>query len=150
MRSIPREDVPVVIDDNGVEVRLRDEDGLSVGFVRLPAGADLRPATKGLPNDLCPCPHWGYMIKGRVRMHTLDGHHDFAAGEAFYWAPGHAPEALEDSEYAHDALLRVRRGSCRHQVDSALTIRSRNPYRKVASNASVPQCNRARRSRQRA
>jgi hypothetical protein len=31
MRSIPREDVPVVIDDNGIEVRLRDEDGLSVG-----------------------------------------------------------------------------------------------------------------------
>lgn len=59
MRSIPREDVPVVIDDNGVEVRLRDEDGLSVGFVRLPAGADLRPATVGLPNDLCPCPIGG-------------------------------------------------------------------------------------------
>ena len=70
MQSIPREAVPVAIDDNGVEVRLRDEDGLSVGFVRLPAGADLRPATKGLPDDLCPCPHWGYMIKGRVRMHT--------------------------------------------------------------------------------
>lgn len=48
MRSIPREDVPVVIANNGVEVRLRHEDGLSVGFVRLPAGADLRPATKGL------------------------------------------------------------------------------------------------------
>ena len=40
MKSIPREDVPVVIDDNGVEVRLRDEDGLSAGFVRLPAGTD--------------------------------------------------------------------------------------------------------------
>jgi hypothetical protein len=39
------------------------------------------------------------MLKGRVRMHTADGHLDFAAGEAFYWAPGHAPEALEDSEY---------------------------------------------------
>jgi hypothetical protein len=38
MRSIPREDVPVVIDEGGVEVRLRDEDGLSVGFVRLPVG----------------------------------------------------------------------------------------------------------------
>ena len=35
------------------------------------------------------------MIKGRVRMHTLDGHRDFAAGEAFYSAPGHAPEALK-------------------------------------------------------
>ena len=70
-----------------------------VGFVRLPAGADLRPATAGLPDDLCPCPHWGYMLKGTVRMHTVDGHQDFAAGEAFYWGPGHAPEALEASEY---------------------------------------------------
>jgi hypothetical protein len=56
MRSIPREEVPVVIDDNGVELRLRDEAGISVGFVRLPAGADLRPATRGLPDDLCPAP----------------------------------------------------------------------------------------------
>jgi hypothetical protein len=39
------------------------------------------------------------MLKGRVRMHTQDGHQDFVAGEAFYWDPGHAPEALEDSEY---------------------------------------------------
>jgi hypothetical protein len=39
------------------------------------------------------------MLKGRVRMHTTDGAQDFVAGEAFYWAPGHAPEALEDSEY---------------------------------------------------
>jgi hypothetical protein len=99
MRAMSREDVPVVIEDNGVEVRVQNQEGLSIGFVRLPAGADLRPATKGLPDDLCPCPHWGYMIKGRVRMHTPDGHMDFAAGEGFYWGPGHAPEALEDSEY---------------------------------------------------
>jgi hypothetical protein len=99
MRAIPREDVPVVIADGDLEIRVLDQDGISVGFVTMPAGADLRPATKGLPDDLCPCPHWGYMLKGRVRMHTPEGHTDFAAGEAFYWAPGHAPEALEDSEY---------------------------------------------------
>lgn len=46
---------------------MRDENGRSVGFVRLPAAADLCPATKGLANDLCPCQHWGYMIKGRMR-----------------------------------------------------------------------------------
>jgi hypothetical protein len=119
MRSIPREDVPVVIDDDGVEVRLRDEDGLSVGFVRLPAGADLRPATVGLPHDLCPCPHWGYMIKGRVRMHTLDGHRDFAAGEAFYWSPGHAPEALEDSEYVDFSPTEVFRPVIDHITSGA-------------------------------
>lgn len=99
MRSIPRQDVPVAIADGELEVRVLDQDGMMVGFVRLPAGADLRPATQGLPDDLCPCPHWGYMLKGRVRMHTTDGYQDFTAGEAFYWAPGHAPEALEDSEY---------------------------------------------------
>jgi len=99
MRSISRQDMPVVVADGDLEVRVLDQDGMMVGFVRLPAGADLRPATKGLPDDLCPCPHWGYMLKGRVRMHTADGHQDFAAGDAFYWAPGHAPEALEDSEY---------------------------------------------------
>jgi len=99
MRCIPREDVPVAIAGDGVEVRVLDQEGLMVGFVSLPAGADLRPATVGLPGDLCPCPHWGYMLKGCVRMHTADGHQDFAAGQAFYWGPGHAPEALEDSEY---------------------------------------------------
>lgn len=99
MRSIPREAAPVVIADGDLEVRLLDQQGISVGFVRLPAGADLRPATVGLPDDLCPCPHWGYLLKGRVRMHTPAGHQDFVAGEAFYWAPGHAPEALEESEY---------------------------------------------------
>ena len=62
MKAITLEELPIAIEDGDVQVRLRDEDGLSVGFVRLPAGADLRPATTGLPNDLCPCPHWGYMI----------------------------------------------------------------------------------------
>jgi hypothetical protein len=97
MRAIPRQDVPVAIADG--EVPVLDQDGMMVGFVRLPAGADLRPATAGLPDDVCPCPHWGYMLKGRVRMHTTAGHQDFVAGEAFHWAPGRAPEALEDSEY---------------------------------------------------
>jgi hypothetical protein len=39
------------------------------------------------------------MLKGRIRMHTRDGHQDFVAGEAFYWPPGHAPESLEESDY---------------------------------------------------
>ena len=76
MRSISRQDVPIVIDGDGVEVRMREEGDLTVSFVRLPAGANLAPALKGLPDDLCPCPHWGYMLKGRLRMHTKDGSRD--------------------------------------------------------------------------
>lgn len=100
MNSITREQAPIAIEGDGVELRTeRVGGGMSSTFVTLPGGADLRPATQGLPEDLCQCPHWGYMLKGRVRMHTTDGHQDFAAGDSFYWGPGHAPEALEDSEY---------------------------------------------------
>jgi hypothetical protein len=99
MYAINREDLAIAIEDGDLQVRAGAYGELTVGFFRLPAGTDLRPALKGLPGDACPCPHWGYMLKGRLRMHTADGHTDFAAGQAFYWAPGHGPEALEDCEY---------------------------------------------------
>ena len=100
MKAIRPEHAPVAIEGDGVELRAeRVGGGMSAAFVRLPKGADLRPALTGLPDDLCQCPHWGYLLSGEVRMHTSDGPRDYAAGEAFYWAPGHAPEALEDSEY---------------------------------------------------
>ena len=95
-----REDVPVAIEGGGVELRMREVGGgMTTAFVRLPEGADLGPALKGMPDDLCQCPHWGYLLKGQLRMHTPSGPRDYTAGEAFYWAPGHAPEALEDTEY---------------------------------------------------
>src|SRR5438552_3029015 len=37
----------------------------------LPAGTDLAPLLKGLPNDLCSCPHWGYVFKGRMRVSSF-------------------------------------------------------------------------------
>lgn len=101
MKAITRADAPVAVEGDGVELRTREiGGGMSAGFVRVPKGADLRPVLVGLADDLCQCPHWGYLLKGRVKMHTRGGQDRvYEAGEAFYWAPGHAPEALEDSEY---------------------------------------------------
>lgn len=99
MPVISREDTVVEFADGGAEVRTASAGDMMVTFVRLPQGADLRPALQGLPGDMCDSPHWGYMLKGRVRMHTPDGQEDYQVGEVFYWAPPHAPEALEDSEY---------------------------------------------------
>ncbi len=73
--------------------------GMTTAFIRLPAGADLGPVMVGLPDDLCQCPHWGYVQKGRVGLKTTDGEEVYEPGQAFYWAPGHAPYAIEDSEY---------------------------------------------------
>ena len=99
MGVINRDDIPVAIKDNNVEVRLSEVGDMTVSFIRLQKGTDLGPALAGLPGDLCPCPHWGYMFRGRLTMKTRNGDEVYEAGQAFYWPPGHAPAALEDCEY---------------------------------------------------
>ncbi len=100
MAATTRADTPVAIESDGVEVRKREIGGdMTVAFVHLPAGTDLGPALAGLPGDLCPCPHWGYMLSGRMKMRTKDGADVYEAGQAFYRSPGHAPRALEDTDY---------------------------------------------------
>lgn len=100
MGGLQQQQVPVAIEADGVELRKEAIGGdMTVAFVRAQKGVDLRPALKGLPGDRCQCPHWGYILKGTVRMHTAGGHQDYTAGQAFYWAPGHAPEFIDDAEY---------------------------------------------------
>ncbi|MFI6860864.1 hypothetical protein ACIBKZ_13330 [Streptomyces sp. NPDC050421] len=100
MAATTRKDAPVAIEGDGVELRLQDVGGdMAVAFATFPKGTNLAPALKGLPEDLCQCPHWGYLFKGRLKMQTKHGDEFYEAGQAFYWAPGHAPEALEDCEY---------------------------------------------------
>ena len=99
MHAVDREQMQVRIQGDGVDFRTRDLGGQTIAWVRLPKGADLGPALKGLPGDACQCPHWGYMVKGRLLMRTPAGDETYEAGEAFYWGPGHAPQALEDCEY---------------------------------------------------
>jgi hypothetical protein len=56
-----------------------------------------------LPNGRCQCPHWGYVIKGRLRV-KYSGHDDvISAGDVNYLAPGHIPvveEPLEVVEFS--------------------------------------------------
>ncbi|MDN3022725.1 hypothetical protein [Streptomyces sp. S.PB5] len=100
MTSATRSDVPVAMEGDGVELRMAPiGGGMSVGYIHLPQGADLGPALKGMPDDACQCPHWGYLLKGKVRMRTASGSEIYEAGQAYYWGPGHVPEALEDSDF---------------------------------------------------
>lgn len=74
------------------EIVTRGEDwgGLSVRHLSLPAGADFTPLLKGLPGDMCPCPHWGYVIAGSIHVHYADGTDDInRAGDLYYWPGGH-------------------------------------------------------------
>ena len=48
---------------------------------------DVTPYLKGLPNDRDPCPHWGIVVKGQMKI-IYDGKQEIAkAGEAYYFPP---------------------------------------------------------------
>jgi hypothetical protein len=100
MHVIDKHDLPVVIaDESGFELRLREEGDMIVNFVTAPVGTDMAPMFVGLPDDRCQCQHWGFVLKGRIYTDGADGRTEYAAGDVFYWAPGHVPGILEDAEY---------------------------------------------------
>jgi hypothetical protein len=60
---------------------------------------DITPLLKGLPNDRCQCPHWGYVLKGQIR-YTYDDHEEvYSAGEVYYAPPGHTAVLEVGCEY---------------------------------------------------
>ncbi|MFV0457458.1 MAG: hypothetical protein ACK5MT_01615 [Actinomycetales bacterium] len=83
----------------GVQIRRADDDGLAQCLIRLAAGVRTDPLFAGLPDDACQCAHWGYIISGTMRVHGQDGARDYAAGEVYYWPPGHNLEAVSDAVY---------------------------------------------------
>ncbi len=64
--------------------------GMTVAYNELPAGTDFTPLLKGLQNDSCHCPHWGYIVEGTMRVIYDDGSEEvLRAGDVFYMPPGH-------------------------------------------------------------
>jgi hypothetical protein len=66
-------------------------EGYTVNFTSIREDMDATPLMKGLPDDRCQCPHWGYVIKGGATFRYADREEVFEAGDAFYTPPGHIP-----------------------------------------------------------
>jgi hypothetical protein len=81
-----------------VEDRHDEIDGYSVNFVSFRQDADAAPLLKGLPDDRCPCPHWGLVVSGRFTSRYLDHDETFEAGDVYYAAPGHLPRGTAGTE----------------------------------------------------
>ena len=87
-------------DDYGpVESWHEEVDDHAVEFVTFKQDIDSTPMLKGLPNDQCHCPHWGYVLKGRVTF-TVDGRDEvLEPGDAVYVPAGHLQRADGGTEY---------------------------------------------------
>jgi hypothetical protein len=74
------------------------EGGYSVAFEKYTADADLSEFFKGLPDDQCQAPHWGYVVAGKVTFKTSSGEETFETGDAYYVPAGHTPVLYAGTE----------------------------------------------------
>lgn len=103
---ISKADVPERINVPGAIARQQLDFGDAAGYGKmageyfsLKAGTDIAPLLKGLENDLCQSPHWGYVIEGEVTVTYSDGKEEtVSGGDLFYWPPGHTVRVGRDAE----------------------------------------------------
>jgi hypothetical protein len=98
MARFAKQDVAPRQDGYGGEWRA-ELNGYAVSFVAADADLDLTDLLRGLPNDQCPCPHWGYVIKGSIWFRYGDREEVIGAGDAFSTMPGHTAGAREGTEF---------------------------------------------------
>jgi hypothetical protein len=95
MPKVSKDSASQAVDHGPVMDRFEQLDGYTVNFVTFRQDIDATPLLKGLPDDRCQCPHWGYVVKGRLLYRFGDREEAFEAGDAFYAPPGHVPVGTE-------------------------------------------------------
>ena len=103
---ISKNDIPTKIDVPGAVARHAIDFGnasgcgsLAAEYFSLGAGTDIAPLLKGLDDDACQAPHWGFMISGEVVLTYTGGREETCSGDdLFYWPPGHSVRVVSDAE----------------------------------------------------
>ena len=72
---------------------------ISAEYFTLAAGVDTTPLFQGLEGNLCPCPHWGFVLRGQITTTDRNGGRETVqANDLFYWPPGHNVKIDADAE----------------------------------------------------
>ncbi len=99
MPKLSKDTAPDVGDFGAAIDRGGQLDDYTVDFVTIRESHSLAPLLKGLPGDSCQCPHWGYLLAGKITVSYPDHDEVYQAGDAFYMTPGHVPAAEAGSEF---------------------------------------------------
>jgi len=103
---ISKSEVPEKLNVPGAIVRQKADFGDASGYGKmageyftLGAGTDIAPLLKGLEDDLCQSPHWGYLIEGEITVTYRDGQEETVKeGDLFHWPSGHSVRVGKDAE----------------------------------------------------
>ena len=91
MPKVSKETAQQVEDMGIMEGRYGELGGYMAGFESFRQDVDTAPLFRGLPDDRCQSPHWGYVMKGEVTFRFADHEEVYEAGDAYYAPPGHLP-----------------------------------------------------------
>jgi hypothetical protein len=105
-------DMPIAHEALGEMIRGQDWGGMTSAYMQYPAGLDFGPLLEGLEGDHCQCPHWGFVLEGRIRVDYEDGSQELVhGGELYYWPAGHTvlvEEAVRMVEFSpHEEMSGV-------------------------------------------
>ena len=103
---LAKEDVDIKMEIPGAVIRQRMDFGdatglgkISAEYFSLSAGVDTTPLFQGLEGNLCQCPHWGFVLRGRLTTTDAGGVQETVnENDLFYWPPGHNVKVDEDAE----------------------------------------------------
>lgn len=104
--KIAKENIEVRMQIPGAVVRQHTDFGDATGlgkisgeFFSLSAGVDTTPLFIGLEGNLCQCPHWGYVLSGRITTTDSQGNQETVnQNDLFFWPPGHNVRVDADAE----------------------------------------------------
>lgn len=91
MPKVSKETASHVEQMPGFEGRYEQLGEYTVGFERFDEDIDAAPLFRGLPDDRCQSPHWGYVVSGQVTFRYDDRDEVYETGDAYYAPPGHIP-----------------------------------------------------------
>jgi hypothetical protein len=92
MPKVSKETASGRISLDGLDVWQEHFDGgYTVCFESHSADADLAALFRGLPDDRCQVPRFGYVVAGAITFRFADHEETYEAGEAYYVPPGHTP-----------------------------------------------------------
>ena len=103
---VAKENVDVRMEIPGVVIRQRQNfgdvrgfDTISGEYFTLAAGVDTTALFLGLDDDLCQCPHWGFVVRGEITTTDAKGGQEtVTTNDLFYWPPGHNVKVNADAE----------------------------------------------------
>ena len=83
------QDLPKTVNVDELTIRETEWGDIHVSLITCHKKLDIAPLLKGLPDDLCQCPHWGMVLKGRKLVKYEDHEEVLNSGDAYYMTPGH-------------------------------------------------------------